>query len=328
MSSLTASIAASWSARLLERKGRLELGHPVAVLGRVGEARLAGALGVDVEQLLRQVDDGVFHPLLALVPGRRADLRQRRRRLAAADVLLNQVDLGDRHVQLGLLGEFEEQRLLGVVVRFVDELEAQIAGDAVIDVDDQVAFVQVEKTVDRPRLVPPSSSSCGGRRRGRTARGRRSPAWRRRPCGSRPGCGRRSDRAGRHRASSVSAKTSPSRSTSAALWQAMRTRSPAAAVSSSSLTFVSSPENRSTLSIRRWQVASSESRREDRKRDRRSSDQPLERALDGVKPARVFDAGQVVPPFLAEVGRLQERDPGSLGEGVGGGAEAVEVVDA
>ena len=34
---------------------------------------------------------------------------------------------------------------------------------------------------------------------------------------------------------------------------------PAAALSSSALTLVSSPENRSTLSIRRWQVASSES---------------------------------------------------------------------
>ena len=36
----------------------------------------------------------------------------------------------------------------------------------------------------------------------------------------------------------------------------MRTRSPAAAVSSSSLTFVTSPEKRSTDSTRRWQVAS------------------------------------------------------------------------
>ena len=61
------------------------------------------------------------------------------------------------------------------------------------------------------------------------------------------------------RASSVSEKTSPSRSTSAALWQAIRTRSPAAALSSSALTFARSPENRSTLSIRRLQVVSSES---------------------------------------------------------------------
>ncbi len=60
-------------------------------------------------------------------------------------------------------------------------------------------------------------------------------------------------------ASSVSAKTSPRRSTSAALWQAIRTWSPAEALSSSALTLARSPENRSTLSIRRWQVVSSES---------------------------------------------------------------------
>ena len=39
--------------RLLEGKGGLELGHPVAVLGGIGEPRLAGALGLDVDQLLR-----------------------------------------------------------------------------------------------------------------------------------------------------------------------------------------------------------------------------------------------------------------------------------
>ena len=40
-----------------------------------------------------------------------------RLRLAAADVLLHQVDLGDRDVELRPLGELEEQRLLGVVGR-------------------------------------------------------------------------------------------------------------------------------------------------------------------------------------------------------------------
>ena len=66
--------------RLLERKGGLELGHPVAVLGGIGKPRLAGALGLDVEQLLRQVDDSLGHPLLPLLPGRRADLREHRAR--------------------------------------------------------------------------------------------------------------------------------------------------------------------------------------------------------------------------------------------------------
>ena len=126
------------------------------------------------------------------------------------------------------------------------------------DVDDQVALVQVEEAVDRPALVPPPRDRAADvgageqlviadhQRRGvdqvepgaDPSRAHVQP-----PCWAR----------------AVSAKTSPSRSTSAALWQAISTRSPAAAPSSSALTFVSSPENRSTLSIRRWQVASSES---------------------------------------------------------------------
>ena len=173
MSRLIASIAVSWSGVSSIGEGGLELGHPVAVLGRVGDPRLAGARGLDVDQLGGQVDDRLGHPLLPLLPGRRADLRERGLGLAAADVLLHQVDLGDRHVQLRPLGELEEQRLLGVLVRLVDELQPAVAGDAVVDVDDQVALVQVEEAVDRPALVPPPGRPGGGRRRGRTARGRR-----------------------------------------------------------------------------------------------------------------------------------------------------------
>ena len=76
--------------------------------------------------------------------------------LAAADVLLHQVDLGDRDVELGPLGELEEQGLLGVLGRLVDEVQAAIPGDPVVDVDDQVALVQVEEAVDRPALVAPA----------------------------------------------------------------------------------------------------------------------------------------------------------------------------
>ena len=235
--------------------------------------------------------------------------------LAAADVLLDQVDLGDRHVELGPLGELEEQRLLGVLVRLVDELQAAVAGDPVVDVDDQVALVQVEEAVDRPALVAPA-----GRRPADVGAGEQLViADDERPgvdhVEARRGSGRRSGRSRPDWAISVSAKTSPSRSTSAALWQAIRTRSPAAAPSSSALTLVSSPENRSTLSIRRWQVVSSESAGEGRERDRRELDQPREASLSTrEQPARVVDPAEVVPALLAEVVRLDQGDPGPLGE--------------
>ena len=112
----------------------------------------------------------------------------------------------------------------------------------------------------------------------------------------------------------MSLKTSPSRSTSAALWQAMSTRSPAAAPSSSALTRVSSPENRSTLSIRRWQVASSESAARAETAIDGKPDQPLERALHRVKPAWVVDPAQVVPALFTQVGRLDQGHPGAARE--------------
>ncbi len=36
-----------------------------------------------------------------------------------------------------------------------DQLEPAITGDSVIDVDDKVAFIQVQEAVDRSRLIPP-----------------------------------------------------------------------------------------------------------------------------------------------------------------------------
>ena len=83
------------------------------------------------------------------------------------------------------------------------------------------------------------------------------------------------------RASSVSEKTSPEPlDLGGVVAGDQDTRRRPAALSSSALTLASSPENRSTLSIRRWQVVSSESAAERRDRDRRKADQPLEAALD------------------------------------------------
>ena len=115
--------------RLLVGKGRLELGHPVAVLGR--DRRIPGWLArwawMSISSCARsttasatrffrfsQVDEPIFESVGL--------------GLAAADVLLHQVDLGDRDVELGPLGELEEQRLLGVLGRLVDEAAARDSG--------------------------------------------------------------------------------------------------------------------------------------------------------------------------------------------------------
>ena len=138
-------------------------------------------------------------------------------------------------------------------------MQAAIPRDPVVDVHDQVALVQVEEAVDGPALVPPAGDRPADLGAGEelVVADHERLGVDQVKAGADPADGRGA--AGCDWASSVSEKTSPSRSTSAALWQAIRTFSPAAALSSSALTLVSSPENRSMLSIRRWQVASSES---------------------------------------------------------------------
>ena len=142
--------------RFLVGKGRLELGHPVAVLLRIDETRRIGSLGLDFDQFLGEVDDRLGDAFFTLFPGRCADLRQRGVGLAAADVFLNQVDLGDRHIELGPLGKLEQQGLLGMFGRLVDEVQAAIPRDPMVDMNDQVALVQVEETVDGPAFIPPA----------------------------------------------------------------------------------------------------------------------------------------------------------------------------
>ena len=313
MSRLTASIAASWSGVSSIRKGGLELGHPVAVLGGIGKPRLAGALGLDVEQLLGQVDDGLGHPLLPLLPGRRADLRERRLRLAAADVLLHQVDLGDRHVQLGSLGKLEEQGLLGVLGRLVDEVQAAIPGDAVVDVDDQVALVQVEEAVDGPALVPPPgdrAADVGAREELVVAdhEGRGVDQVEARP-------------------DPADGQMKPARSRQLGVGEDLAQpldlgrvvagdQDAFAGRGAIELGLDLGQLAREPLDALDPQVAGRFERigRQRRDRDRREPDQPLEAALDGVEPARVVDPAEVVPALLAQVARLDQGDPGAARE--------------
>ena len=75
--------------------------------------------------------------------------------LAAADVFLHQIDLRRRHKHARAFAEFQDQMLLGVAV-LVQNLHAAVASDPVADVHDEVAFIQVEEAVDRPRLETPA----------------------------------------------------------------------------------------------------------------------------------------------------------------------------
>jgi hypothetical protein len=68
--------------------------------------------------------------------------------LEAADVLLDQVDPCGRNVNGGVLGEAEGEVLLALAV-LADRLHADELGDAVRDVDDIIAGLEVEEGIDR-----------------------------------------------------------------------------------------------------------------------------------------------------------------------------------
>ena len=97
--------------RLLIGKGGLELPLPFGVGGK-GEAGLRLRAWPAARPCRRP---GRGRPpatrLLLLAPGRAAELRQFRIALAAADVLLHQVDLRSRHVEEDAVAEFEHQML-------------------------------------------------------------------------------------------------------------------------------------------------------------------------------------------------------------------------
>ena len=65
--------------------------------------------------------------------------------------------------------------------------------------------------------------------------------------------------------------------------------------------------------------------RQGRDRDRGQTDQSLEAAFDGEEPADVFEAAQILPALLTEVGGLEQGDPGPFGKIIDGMAEGGEI---
>ena len=100
------------------------------------------ARGVELEQLLGHVAHGLLDLGLGLLPGRAAEPIERR--LRAAGVFLDQIEALDRHEQLrvAVIAQLEEF-LHDVAAGDGDLLEADELADAVIDVDDQIADLEI-----------------------------------------------------------------------------------------------------------------------------------------------------------------------------------------
>ena len=138
--------------RQLVRERGFELLLPM----RVGRERVSGnrlALRVELQQLLRHVAHRLLDARLGLLPRCAAKTIQRRPR--AAGVLLNQVEALDRNEQLVVAVIVKLEKLLAAVGPAKAELlQADELADAVVDVDDEIADLQIAQVgEERPGQI-------------------------------------------------------------------------------------------------------------------------------------------------------------------------------
>ncbi len=152
--------------RLLVWERRLHLGLPRRVLG-VGVAPRVRARRVQREELLGQVVDGLADTLLGAQPVRAAELGQRRP--LAARVAGDPPDLLDRDEDPVAARE-RQLEVVAVLARPAAPEHLLVAGDAVVDVDDQVARASAVRGCRAGR--PAGGPSGGGSGPFRTARDR------------------------------------------------------------------------------------------------------------------------------------------------------------
>ncbi len=131
--------------RFLVRERGLDLLLPRGVR-RVSEAGRGGASGVDLEKLFGEVGDRALDPLLGAEPLRAAELGERR--VLAARVAADAIDLLDRQEDLVGAGEAQLQ-VVALLTGGAAPEHPLIAGDAVVDVDDEIALGQPLQDVAR-----------------------------------------------------------------------------------------------------------------------------------------------------------------------------------
>ena len=131
---------------------RVEFLLPLAIVGK-RDSRPGTTGRLQFEHFDCQIGDRFLGRLFLPQPGLAADLCQSGRCLAAADVLLHEVDLAHRDVDLCAAVELDSHVLFGAAL-FVQELESAVAANAVGQVHDQIAFAKLQKTVDRATQLP------------------------------------------------------------------------------------------------------------------------------------------------------------------------------
>ena len=148
--------------RFLVEKGTFKLALPRRVRPK-RMARLRGALGLNLEQVRRDIPHRALGLLLGLLPTFPTEGVQRRTQLARAHILADEMRLGDGDVELGRLavgigrGVFEDETLLagswgwglgsgvwgGLAPRRGEHLQPLKSSDAVLEMHDVIAFFQL-----------------------------------------------------------------------------------------------------------------------------------------------------------------------------------------
>src|SRR5207237_10702576 len=113
-----------------------------AVRRREGVTGMGGARSIDVEQLRRHLEELLLHLRLALLEGLALERIEPGLGRVSADVFLDLAEPPYRQVEAVLGGELEEDEIGGESAD-VEAGEAVVAGDAVLDVDDEIALLEV-----------------------------------------------------------------------------------------------------------------------------------------------------------------------------------------
>ncbi len=140
---LTAAMASTWSRVSSNSKASSNSLLPGGV-GRIAVARDHLALGVELQELACHVTHGFLDPGLGPFPARSSQPVQGRVRAIDAAVFLDQVEALDRDVQLGIILIGQEHEFLRSL-REIDSFQPLEPADAVIDVDDAIAGLEISE---------------------------------------------------------------------------------------------------------------------------------------------------------------------------------------
>ena len=120
------------------------------------------ALGVERQKLVGHVLDAICARAFCGVPGGAAELVERR--VVAFDdaIVLDQIHALERNVEAGLVGVFEQHEFAAAAVGF-DLAQAVELADAVVDVDDEVAGLELGKIAEETGSADFAAGTLNGR---------------------------------------------------------------------------------------------------------------------------------------------------------------------